>query len=129
MLWVKAASKAEDASRSKFRSQIRSYLKNFEDHRKKCTAQNATSVEDFVPRLLEDHDDLSMTLLWLLIDPTTYLPNLTMSFLAWPIPTVNLEFDHRGCWKEISSSHYFYEGGESKGSYDNCAGPPPCFVG
>jgi hypothetical protein len=128
-VWVKMASKAEHASRSKFRSQIRSYVKIFEDHRKAFIAQNNDSVEQFVPRLLENHDDLSMTLLWLLIDPITYLLDLTIPFLAWPIPTVNLEFDHRGCWKEISSSHYFYEGGESKGSYDNCTGLPPCFVG
>ncbi|SRR6266496_4518721 len=123
---MKAAAAAEDASRSNFWGQLRAYVGNFNNHIK-FGVEGGTSVEAFLPGLLNDNDDISMTLLWFLIDPVNYLPKLTISFLKWPIPTVNLEFDHKGCWKEISSSHYFYEGGESKGTYDNCTDLPPDF--
>ena len=123
---MKAAAAAEDVSRSKFSGQLRSYVENLNNHIK-IGVKEGNSVETFLPGLLIDNDDISMTLLWFLIDPVNYLPKLTISFLKWPIPTVNLEFDHKGCWKEISSSHYFYEGGESKGTYDNCTELPPDF--
>jgi hypothetical protein len=121
---MKAATAAEDVSRSKFSGQLRSYVENLNNHIK-IGVKEGHSVETFLPGLLSDNDDISMTLLWFLIDPVNYLPKLTISFLKWPIPTVNLEFDHKGCWKEISSSHYFYEGAESKGTYDNCTELPP----
>ena len=123
---MKAAAAAQDVSRSNFSGQLRSYVENLNNHIK-IGVEGGNSVETFLPGLLSDNDDISMTLLWFLIDPVNYLPKLTISFLKWPIPTVNLEFDHKGCWKEISSSHYFYEGGESKGTYDNCTELPPDF--
>jgi hypothetical protein len=128
VFWMKAASKADNVSRSKFLNHVRACLAVFKNHKKTFAVQKDISAEAFIPRLLEQDDELSMMLLWFLIDPSTYNPNLTISLLKWPIPTANLEFDHRGCWKEISSSHYFYEGGESKGSYDNCVNLSSCFV-
>jgi hypothetical protein len=123
MLWVKAADATEEAPRSNFSRRIRSYLSDFENHKTQFDAQTGTSIEDFLQGLLKNDDEICMTLLWFLIDPASYLPNIAVSFLKWRIPTVDLEFDHSGCWKEISSSHYFYEGGESKGTYDNCTTP------
>jgi hypothetical protein len=119
----------EDVSRSNFFRQIRSYLLELDDHKEQFGAQTSDSLENFLSVKFKNNDDMCMTLLWFLIDPACYLPQLTMSFLKWPIPTVRLEFDHSGCWKEISSSLYFYEGGESKGTYDNCTNLLYYFVG
>jgi len=115
---MKAAA-ARDTSRSNFWNPIRTNVQNLE---KSITSgiKEGGQIESFLPALLENNDAISMILLWFLIDPVNHRPNLEIPFLKWPIPTVNLEFDHKGCWKEISSSHYFYEGGESKGTYDNC---------
>ena len=116
----------DEASRSNFFSKMKSYLKIFEECKKKFESQTHASVEDVLLDLFQNDDEICMTLLWFLVDPTSYCPKSESSFLRWPIPTVNMEFDHRGCWKEISSSHYFYEGGESKGTYANCI---PLFLG
>ena len=121
---MKVAAAAQDTSRSKFWGQLRSNVGNLDG----CIKSGVASMEAFLPGLLDGNDDISMTLLQFLIDPVKYLPTLTIPFLIWPIPIVNLEFDHKGCWKEISSSHYFYEGGESKGTYDNCIDLPPNFL-
>jgi len=123
---VKVAA-TQDASRSSFWSQLRERVQNLESQIKP-EPEGGPSIESSLPGLLNDNDAISMSLLWFLVDPANYLPKLDRSFSKWSIPTVNLEFDHKGCWKEISSSHYFYEGGESKGTYANCTDIPSDFL-
>jgi hypothetical protein len=120
---MKAAA-AKDTSRSNFWNPIRAKVHKLEKSIK-SELEAGGSIESFLPGLLDD--TISMILLWFLVDPANYRPRLDISFLTWPIPTVNLEFDHKGCWKEFSSSHYLYEGGESKGTYDNCINIPSDF--
>ena len=42
------------------------------------------------------------------------MPKLSEAFSSWKRPEINLEFDHRGVFKEMCGSTFFYEGGESK---------------
>ena len=116
------AAAAKDTSRSNFLNQTRTRVQNLEKDIE-SSLKGGRSIESSLLDLLDSNDAISMMLLWFLIDPTKHVPKLEIPFSKWPIPTVNLEFDHKGCWKEISSSHYFYEGAESKGTYDNCIRP------
>jgi len=65
----------------------------------KSALKEALLFESFLPDLLDNNDAISMMLLSFLVGSKTYVPNLAVSFLNWPIPTVILEFDHKGCRK------------------------------
>ena len=69
--------------------------------------------------LLRHDQDVALAILFLLIDPTTYAPNISsQNFSDWtPIPT-KLEFDHRGAFHKVVKSFWKYEGGESKSSIE-----------
>jgi len=45
-------------------------------------------------------------------------PKLSQPFTSWKRPEINLEFDHRGAFKELPNIRFFYEGGESKLSFN-----------
>ena len=117
--WAQLALKTKDVKKSKFVHKIRSIVESFNTAQAKFRIQNATPQE-FLTAEFENDDSHCLTLLWFLIHAEAYIPAVNTSFLKWSIPTDKLEFDHGGCFKEISTNHYFYEAGESKGNYTSC---------
>ena len=122
VLWARWARAEQHYQKSNFKSAIENIIQfsnncrsNFRSRASEepdSTLQNRLAIE-----MRSKGNNQSMNLLWFFIHPEAYFPQIGTSMLKWRIPTHLLEFDHRGVFKQLSSNHYYYEGGESKGTY------------
>jgi hypothetical protein len=116
--WISMAQISPDFRRSPFSKLVNSITETIVRHKRLCAGlAPGKPLEDVLAGELKKNDAMCMVLLWLLADPARYTPKPTYRFTTWPMPTTILEFDHRGCFKQISRRHFYYEGGESKASF------------
>jgi len=66
-------------------------------------------------RLLYRDNRMAFVLLWSLLEPERF-DRQTGAFHQWSIPCLEMEVDHVGMFRFLSSGEIFYEGGETKGS-------------
>jgi len=67
--------------------------------------------------LLNHDQDVALAILFLIIDPETYKPDLTKhDFSDWKTIPTKLEFDHKGRFEKVVRTFWKYEGAESKSS-------------
>ena len=68
-------------------------------------------------QLYSKHSKLALTVFQMLIDPDSYIPQISQPFASWSTPQTEYEFDHQGSFKVIKPGVYHYDGAETKLSY------------
>jgi hypothetical protein len=67
-------------------------------------------------QLQHQHSKMAFALLWVFIDPTS-LDNRNGDFPEWTRPRLQIEIDHQGQFRNVSSGEVYYEGGETKSGH------------
>jgi len=122
LVWTRVALSTVGVARSKFYGTLLS-IAQWDVAGRKEIQKLQIRPQELLTAMLEQDSSYCLILIWFHINADEYIPDASLPFRKWNIPTNVLQFDHRGTFKDISANQHLYEGAESKGNYTNCILP------
>jgi hypothetical protein len=120
---VEGYDESEFSKYGKFlRDAVKGQRKAWDALSKSCSSiQNDETIKHLqktalLDRLLYRDNRMAFVLLWSLLEPSRF-DKQSGKFNSWGIPCLEMEVDHVGIFRLLSSGEIYYEGGETRVSY------------